>query len=467
MPRMGNAIVAGFAVSVLSASAMAQWGANGNNLYYLAGNVGVRTNTPGASVHAISSSPPSSIAVLGAGYAGAPFSIGVRGISYSSSGYGGLFDGGKYGILSRAQAASGDTFGVWGQVTSPTGYGGVFKGGRFGVWGESSLSNGYAGYFLGRGYFSGNVGIGIGNPAYPLHIVSSRTPTLVATCTATSGASAGIKGTCAAPDGLGVWGVADHTLGVNYGVAGTSHSRNGTGTRGTNLATSGDATGVNGLSQSPTGIGVWGIGNAGSTINYGLLGTTVSLANGWGTFSEGSSGGTGFKAFSIDHPLDPANKYLNHFSAEGPEALLINRGSVHLDDAGEAWVELPEYFESINKDVTYQLTPVGGPMLALHVADEVKNNRFRIAGGTPGLKVCWTVMGARNDAFARAYPKDVEQAKPAEHKGRYLHPELYGQPSSKRLRAIPALEARPPATPLTPAEEPVQVPSVTSPIAAE
>ena len=33
--------------------------------------------------------------------------------------------------------------------------------------------------------------------------------------------------------------------------------------------------------------------------------------------------GSGVKAFRIDHPLDPENKYLLHYCAEGPEPLNV------------------------------------------------------------------------------------------------------------------------------------------------
>jgi hypothetical protein len=159
----------------------------------------------------------------------------------------------------------------------------------------------------------------------------------------------------------------------------------------------------------------------------------TSSPSGWGVFSSGNAGVSGLKAFNIDHPLDPANKYLNHFSAEGPEALLIYRGNVVLDEKGEGWVELPNYCESINRDFSYQLTPIGGPAPAMYIASEVADNRFMISGGTPGLKVSWAVTGVRNDAFARAYPKPVEEAKPAGQVGKYLHPELYGAPKEKGI----------------------------------
>ncbi|MCK4341989.1 MAG: collagen-like protein [Phycisphaerae bacterium] len=160
---------------------------------------------------------------------------------------------------------------------------------------------------------------------------------------------------------------------------------------------------------------------------------------------------SGWKDFRIDHPLDPENYYLKHSCAEGPEPLNIYRGSIILDSDGEAWVELPDYFEAINRDFQYQLTCIGR-FAAVYVADEITGNRFRIAGGDPSMKVSWSVTGVRNDVYARAYPKAVEQKKPDELRGLYLHPELYGQPETRSIRYAQDPEYWP-----TPLDEPAEV----------
>jgi len=99
-----------------------------------------------------------------------------------------------------------------------------------------------------------------------------------------------------------------------------------------------------------------------------------------------------------------------------------------LDSGGEAWINLPDYFEEINKDFTYVLTAVGAAMPNLHVAQEVVDNRFQIAGGPPHSKVSWEVKGARNDAYVRHHGIKVEVEKPEHERGKYQHPELYGKP---------------------------------------
>ncbi len=139
----------------------------------------------------------------------------------------------------------------------------------------------------------------------------------------------------------------------------------------------------------------------------------------------------GAKAFDIYHPLDPAHKYLNHASVESLDMKNFYDGLVALDQHGEAVVELPNWFEALNKDFWYQLTAIGTPGPGLYIAEKVRNNRFKIAGGAPGMEVTWQVTGVRQDAFARANPMPVEQDKPAKELGTYLHPQSFGQPEEK------------------------------------
>jgi len=153
------------------------------------------------------------------------------------------------------------------------------------------------------------------------------------------------------------------------------------------------------------------------------------------------------KSFVIDHPLDPENKLLYHTSIESPDMKNVYDGTVLLDARGEASVELPSYFEALNRDLRYQLTAIGAPAPRLHVAQKVRGNRFRIAGGVPGGEVSWQVTGIRQDAYARRYPTPVEVAKPEKDRGRYLSPEAFG-----KSRALGIGEAEHP--PLQPAPKP-------------
>jgi len=166
------------------------------------------------------------------------------------------------------------------------------------------------------------------------------------------------------------------------------------------------------------------------TIYFGLgTGKTLHYATNFFTFSRDVHvNGTLSKAggsFKIDHPLDPANKYLSHSFVESPDMKNVYDGTVVLDDDAGAWVELPDWFEALNRDFRYQLTAVGAPAPNLHIAEKIVGSRFRIAGGSPGLEVSWQVTGIRRDTYANAHRIPVEEDKPAGEKGTYLHPELY------------------------------------------
>jgi hypothetical protein len=152
---------------------------------------------------------------------------------------------------------------------------------------------------------------------------------------------------------------------------------------------------------------------------YGLVVFAEPCADFFGTVDATA------KNFRIDHPLDPANKYLVHSGVESSERACVYSGNVVLDDKGEAVVNLPAWFEALNEDFRYQLTCVGGSA-PVYVVDEVANNHFRIGGGTSGMKVSWQLTGIRKDAWAKAHPLGVEEDKPQEMKGYFRHPELFG-----------------------------------------
>jgi hypothetical protein len=138
-----------------------------------------------------------------------------------------------------------------------------------------------------------------------------------------------------------------------------------------------------------------------------------------GSLSKGSG------TFKIDHPLDPENKYLYHSFVESPDMMNVYNGNVALDDTGVATVELPSYFEALNKDFRYQLTAIGAPGPNLYVADKISGNRFSIAGGSPGMEVSWQITGIRKDPYAEHNRIQVEVEKPAGERGGYLHPDAY------------------------------------------
>jgi hypothetical protein len=137
--------------------------------------------------------------------------------------------------------------------------------------------------------------------------------------------------------------------------------------------------------------------------------------------------------FKIDHPVDPANRYLSHSAVESDQMKNVYDGVVVLDDAGAAAVSLPSWFEALNTEFRYQLTAIGAAAPNLHVAEEISGGRFAVAGGPPGAKVCWQVTGVRQDAYAQANPLRVETDKQDRERGNYLHPEVYGEPAERNV----------------------------------
>lgn len=131
--------------------------------------------------------------------------------------------------------------------------------------------------------------------------------------------------------------------------------------------------------------------------------------------------------FVIDHPADPQNKILTHSAVESPDVLNLYCGNVTSDESGNATVPLPDYFEALNEDFRYQLTVIGELAQAV-VAEEIRDNQFTIRTDRPNVKVSWQVAGVRKDPFANMYRTAVEEEKPPEQRGTYLHPEVYGQP---------------------------------------
>src|SRR5262249_38140051 len=123
----------------------------------------------------------------------------------------------------------------------------------------------------------------------------------------------------------------------------------------------GGSVGVHGEASAGGGNGGGGFSNNGTNAwavlgqsSSGLAGRFNGRVQVTGTLTKGGG------SFKIDHPLDPANKYLYHSFVESPDMMNVYNGNILLDANGEAWVELPEWFEALNRDFRYQLTSIGG-----------------------------------------------------------------------------------------------------------
>ena len=238
----------------------------------------------------------------------------------------------------------------------------------------------------------------------------------------------------APPNNSGLDAVAVTSGGSNYVssllLKNTSTSglylREGAGTNTTYLASSGSLEFVTKDTGNPNN-------PSGSTVSIDTSGDVTIPGN----LKVNGSVSKGSGSFQIDHPLDPANKYLYHSFVESPDMMNIYNGVAILDAHGSAWITLPDYFEALNRDFRYQLTSMGRPQPSLYIATEISGNRFRIAGGKAGGKVSWLVTGIRHDAYANANRIPVEVEKPPQEQGQYLHPELFGAPPDRTIGYTP------------------------------
>ena len=194
------------------------------------------------------------------------------------------------------------------------------------------------------------------------------------------------------------------------------------------------ANGVTAVKVKGTAVGVEAEGSIAAVHGIGS-------ANGWAGLFGGDVRVTGrlqkaTSNFEIDHPLDPANKFLCHSGIESDEMKNIYDGVADLDADGRAEVALPDWFEALNRDFRYQLTAIGAAAPDLHIADELRDGQFAIGGGLPGMKVCWQVSGVRHDAYAEAHPLQVEALKSPEEAGLFLHPEEHKQPPERSMATL-------------------------------
>lgn len=124
-----------------------------------------------------------------------------------------------------------------------------------------------------------------------------------------------------------------------------------------------------------------------------------------------------------------------HSFVESPDMKNIYDGTIITNNEGEAIVELPAYFESLNKDFRYQLTAIGQFAQAI-ILEEIANNKFTLKTSIPNVKVSWQITGIRKDAFAEANRVVAEVDKQGDEKGKYIHPELFGKDKTQGVNYI-------------------------------
>jgi hypothetical protein len=285
---------------------------------------------------------------------------------------------------------------------------------------SSSASAGELGFFTNNGTILseqmridevGRVGIGPSNPSCLFHLAGADAGVMAYFDNISQGSGTGLLArvvTAAATTGnrYGLQGQAYGGLLYNEGFEGRVSG--GTENFGIWVQSSGGASNYN--------IRVYGItrGTVGDYAGYfvGDLFSTGQLTKASGTFK-------------IDHPMDPANKYLIHSFVENPDMMNVYNGNIATDANGDAIVQLPSYFEVENINFKYQLTVIGQFARAI-VLEELSNNQFIIKTDKLNVKVSWKLTGVRNDKYAQEHRIAPEVEKCENEKGKYLHPQVFG-----------------------------------------
>jgi hypothetical protein len=324
------------------------------------------------------------------------------------------------GSITATSSSSGGT-GVYANAGSSTASNGVIAVGATGVAGYTTVGGSIAvyGYAGSSGGSNGVVGYGA------------------------TGVAGNSTGTGAGVSGSGGTYGAYGTASSGYGVYGTVPSSGVDGVHGISASENSGVAGIN--NNSTSGYGVYGQAESPGGVGGGFYNTSTGDA----LFAENQNSGAyaafflgnvdvdgnlskAAGSFKIDHPLDPANKYLYHSFVESPDMMNVYNGNVTTNAEGEAVVTLPDWLEALNRDFRYQLTVIGQFAQAI-VESEVANHQFTIKTDKPSVKVSWQVTGIRQDAWANAHRIPVEAPKAQADRGFYLHPELFGAPPEKSI----------------------------------
>lgn len=405
-----------------STSADNVWTPVGANIYNdNSGNVGIGTTTPAnkLSIEDSVTANSTGIVQIRNTATGTNDAYGIVSESVPSDyyGIGGFFRGGYRGVMGVVNPTGNNVYyGVHGEVAGGTGF-------NTGVSGTAN-TQGVFGFGSGAGkgltqYFGTSFPETAGLNGQATNFTSSN------------GRAYGIIGESFSPAGHVNCGLFGYAAGAsaganpaNYGVLGITDGANGIGMLGISDNT-GNARALEGrVLQGVTQTAIY---------------TTIALdtAGNYAGYFDGpiyaTNASAGIKSFKIDHPLDPDDKFLYHSSVESPDMMNIYNGNIVTDTDGNARIQLPDYFQALNKDFRYQLTCIGTFAQAI-VSRKIENNVFYIKTNKPQVEVSWMVTGIRHDPVAEKYRIKPEVEKTQNEKGKYLIPGAYGKPASAAIQ---------------------------------
>ena len=339
---------------------------------------------------------------------------------------------GTIGLRGDSTAASGATYGVYGSNSSPQGvgvYGTSTHTGQFGV-GIRGFSGALNGTGV-QGQHTATTGEVTGISGF---INSDEGQAVNGFSNSLTGNGAGVVGSANGTSSVGVYGgVGQGTYGTFGWAAGDDRDRS----RRLEPGDTGETRGVSGLVYSDAGAALFGQATSTTGVTNGVYGTGLvderaarsrarpppAAGSTTGVFARtnSSAGYAGYfqgrvhvegtlsksaGSFKIDHPLDPENRTSTHSFVESPDMKNVYDGVVTTDAAGYATVELPDWFEALNRDFRYQLTVIDGGdgFVLAKVAREVEANRFVVRTSAPNVKVSWQVTGIRQRRVRREAP---------------------------------------------------------------
>ncbi len=463
------ALTGGTGITISSGAINSVWTSNGNNIHNNnTGNVGIGTTSPASALEVFQTSGNTEIrARSGSGTAYSGLRLGNSGgyfdlFRYGSSATGTIlgWPGKDLGVLNNGNTGSlvlnaNDSFAIATgaaerfRITSlGSSFGAVTPMAKLHIGGASKavIDIPHSAYFFSTPLYAvgdttatnvalpGVLGYGKGSSSFNAGVAG------VSGNSGTFNVGALFEATAPAVTGKRNYGIYNSvSSGYNFAVgmftnlATTTNSASGnfglytavSGTAGVN--TYGGYFQTGSTNSSFTNYGIYAIASSGATNFAGFFDGNVTVN---GTLSK--SGGT----FQIDHPQDPENKYLIHSFVESPDMMNIYNGNITTDAQGYATVQLPDYFQSLNMEFRYQLTVMGADFAQAIVAEKITDNHFKIRTDKPNTEVSWQVTGVRNDPWAQANRFVPERAKEANAKGKYLHPELYGQPANRGIHYV-------------------------------
>ncbi|MFH1746062.1 MAG: hypothetical protein ABIG44_03345 [Planctomycetota bacterium] len=364
------------------------WEANADDIYNTnSGQVGIGTTSPIYPLHVVSadadavfgeSSVSGGVGVYGKASSFEGGGFGVRGDTYGTTGF---------GVFGIAAMTTGNNYGVYGQSQSQTGRG-VYglannaAGVNYGVYGVTNSPDGWAGYFSGRSYFGGDVGIGTQSPAEALDVDGTvKTTGFQLTTSPADGYvltsdAAGVGSWQPSGGGDSLWLTSGDDIYYDGGNVGI-----GTATPDFGVL---DVGGVAAMDVLGTGAGWIGTRGPNGNLNAHLTHLEnypnngyVSAKNSSGVTRAGmyiNTGGLGeiyadVKNFRVPNPNQRGTD-IWYACVEGPEAAAYIRGTAHLVN-GRATVAFPDHFTAIAtaQGMTVQITPHSAESKGLAVVE--------------------------------------------------------------------------------------------------